>query len=88
MKTLIFPKEDYEFIKTKYPELFTVLNKKAQKVGQNYVYIVKSNEEYDVPYFAFADAIMDSIGDTEDGLTSDGLRIESIWDYADSGDWS
>lgn len=83
METLRFKKDDFQFIKEKYPQLYKIYKNPYEKNGIVYVPL----PSFDV-YDRYLDETVGNIGDSlnEAGeLSEDGLRLEAAWDYAD---WS
>ena len=84
METLRFKKDDYQFIKEKYPQLYKLYKNPYEKNGIVYVPL-PSYDVYDKYIDATVDCIADSLDENHDELSEDGLRLESAWNYAD---WS
>lgn len=86
MRNLRFKKDDFQFIKKTYPDLFAKFKNAYEENG---IINVPMQNESDYDYYF--DIVGDYIGDSlnEDGeLNEDGLRLESAWDYADwTGDY-
>lgn len=81
MRNLRFKKEDFQFIKEKYPDLY--LKFKNPYEDTNVVNIpMKNDTEYEYYYDIVGDYIADSLDEAGE-LSEDGLRLESAWDYAD-----
>ena len=81
MRNLRFKKEDFQFIKEKYPDLY--LKFKNPHEDNDVVKIPMRNDtEYEYYYDIVGDYIADSLDEAGE-LSEDGLRLESAWDYAD-----
>ncbi|WP_215485417.1 hypothetical protein [Lactobacillus gasseri] len=81
MRNLRFKKEDFQFIKEKYPDLY--LKFKNPHEDTDVVNIPMRNDtEYEYYYDIVGDYIADSLDEAGE-LSEDGLRLESAWDYAD-----
>lgn len=86
MRNLRFKKDDFQFIKEKYPDLFAKFKNTYEENGIVNV-PMKNEADYDYYFNVVGDYIGNSLN--EDGeLNEDGLRLESAWDYADwTGDY-
>ncbi len=82
METLRFKKDDFQFIKEKYPQLYKIYKNPYEKNGIVYVPL----PSYDI-YEKYSDetvgCIGDSLNEAHSDLNEDGLRLEAAWDYAD-----
>lgn len=86
MRNLRFKKDDFQFIKKTYPDLFTKFKNTYEKDGIIYV-PMKNEADYDYYFDIVGDYIGDSLNEAGE-LNEDGLRLESAWDYADwTGDY-
>ena len=83
MRNLRFKKDDFQFIKENYPDLFTKFKITYEKDGIIYV-PMKNEADYDYYFDVVGDYIADSLNEAGE-LNENGLRLESAWDYAD---WS
>ncbi len=86
MRNLRFKKDDFQFIKEKYPELYSKFKNTYEENGIVNV-PMKTEADYDYYFDVVGDYIAES--QTPAGeLSEDGLRLESAWDYADwTGDY-
>ena len=84
MDTLRFKKDDFQFIKEKYPQLYSLYKNPYERNGIVYVPL-PSYDVYDKYMDETVGCIGDSLNAAHNDLNEDGLRIESAWDYAD---WS
>lgn len=83
MRNLRFKKDDFQFIKENYPDLFAKFKNTYEKDGIIYV-PMKNEADYDYYFDVVGDYIADSLNEAGE-LNKNGLRLESAWDYAD---WS
>lgn len=83
MRNLRFKKDDFQFIKENYLDLFTKFKNTYEKDGIIYV-PMKNEADYDYYFDVVGDYIADSLNEAGE-LNKNGLRLESAWDYAD---WS
>lgn len=83
METLRFKEDDFQFIKEKYPNLYSEFKDTCCKNGIIYV-PMPTKADYDYYFDIVGDYIATSL-DKSGELSEDGLRLESAWDYAD---WS
>lgn len=83
MRNLRFKKDDFQFIKENYPDLFTKFKNTYEKDGIIYV-PMKNEADYDYYFDVVGDYIADSLNEAGE-LNENGLCLESAWDYAD---WS
>lgn len=81
-RPLKFKKNDYAFISDKFPNYFRLLKAKAHDENDEVWVETKDQSDYD----HLLDELCLELGDAlnnEGNLSSDGLRLESAWDYAD-----
>lgn len=86
MRNLRFKKDDFQFIKKTYPDLFAKFKNTYEENG--IINVPMQNEsDYDYYFDIVGDYIADSLNEAGE-LNEDGLRLESAWDYADwTGDY-
>ncbi len=86
MRNLRFKKDDFQFIKKTYPDLFAKFKNTYEENG--IINVPMQNEsDYDYYFDIVGDYIGDSLNEAGE-LNEDGLRLESAWDYADwTGDY-
>lgn len=84
METLRFKKDDFQFIKEKYPQLYSLYKNPYERNGIVYVPL-PSYDVYDKYMDETVGCIGDSLNAAHNDLNEDGLRLELAWDYAD---WS
>ena len=82
METLRIKKDDFQFIKEKYPQLYSLYKNPYEKNGIVYVPL-PSYDVYDKYMDETVGCIGDSLNAAHSDLNEDGLRLESAWDYAD-----
>lgn len=81
MRNLRFKKDDFQFIKKTYPDLFAKFKNTYEENG--IINVPMQNEsDYDYYFDIVGDYIGDSLNEAGE-LNEDGLRLESAWDYAD-----
>ena len=86
MRNLRFKKDDFQFIKEEYPDLFAKFKNTYEE--DSIIYVPMKNEaDYDYYFDVVGDYIADSLNEAGE-LNEAGLRLESAWDYADwTGDY-
>lgn len=86
MRNLRFKHDDFQFIKEKYPALYTKFKNTYEENGIVNV-PMETEADYDYYFDIVGDYIAESQTPTGD-LNEEGLRLESAWDYADwTGDY-
>lgn len=85
MRSLVFSNKDFQFIEEKYSDLYNILLPKILHENGKLFYPMYSNQDYDYIFDIFGDYIGDSL-DSKGELSSDGLKLERIWDYADGAE--
>ncbi len=80
LEPMEFSKGDLDFIESKYPDLYSLL--KPDISSDRMKVVLHSQEHWNKIQDLFADCISGSLDEAHENLNEDGIKLESIIDFA------